>query len=413
MRALAGARRKMGNVTLGAGALVALPSRSSLLIVLFVIGWQAALPFIPVIAQDLGMDEATIGLLIGIQGVAGLLAIFPTGAWLPRFGAHRFAQGAAAGGFAAWLALWLWPSIPVFFVALPLLGACQMMIFMASQMHVVTSSSEATRDHSVGMFLFYTSVGVTLGPLFGSLGVRTTGDLHTALLVALVAGGLALVSVFGLPPAPRTAPLPAQKLLGWITPWTHNIRVSLVTTGIGDFLYVSWSILFPLALTTAGHAPALIGTAFAVRGVTTMLVRPILGALVGRFSRDGLMAVSLFALGGGFWISMALAASRSLSLAGSALFGLGTGLAFPLSLLLLTADVSDERIAGLLGLRQFVGKLGQIAGPVATGVLVAASQGVTIAVVAVVGAGTGLWVILSAPRGPALRRTRAEGRPPP
>ena len=364
----------------------------NLLIVLFVIAWQAVLPFIPIAGQRLGMDAATIGLLIGIQGVAGLAVVFPTGAWIGRLGAHQFAIAGTAGGFAAFLALWVAPSVPMLLVALPLLGACQMVVFMAGQMLVVSMPDQRVRDRAVGMFMFYTSVGVTLGPVLGSIAIRVTGGLGGAFMVAAAAGALSLVCAAFLRPAPPSGAVVPGRSWSGLMPFTHSLKVSLLTTAIGDFFYVAWAILLPLAMTAAGHNPSTIGWAFAARGAATTLVRPALSALLGRFSREGLTAVSLVALGGGFWLSNGASVALKPVLLGSVLFGIGTGLLFPLSLLLITGGAPPSRIPHLLSIRQFVGKAGQIAGPVVTGALAAANQAVTVAGVAVLGLGAAAWV---------------------
>jgi hypothetical protein len=263
--------------------------------------------------------------------------------------------------------------------------------FMAGQMIVVTAEGDRGRDHAIGMFLFYTSVGVTVGPLLGSVAVRA-GGLDAVYVVGVAASAAAVATAFRLRPTEAVPALPPARLLSGITPLTPPLRVSILTTAIGDFLYVAWSILLPLSMTAAGQSPSAIGWAFALRGAMTMAVRPLLPALLVRFTRDGLVAVSLLALGGGFWLSAALTSILGLSLLGSALFGVGTGLIFPLSLLLLTSDATGQRLPSLLSFRQFVGRMGQIAGPVLTGVLVTANQSATAAGLGAISLGAALWL---------------------
>jgi MFS family permease len=364
----------------------------NLVILSFVVAWQGVLPFIPIAGQRLGMDAATIGLLIGLQGVAGLLVVFPTGAWLGRLGAHRLALWGAAGGFGAFLALWAVPTVPTFFAVLPLIGAFQMVMFMAGQMLVVSIPDTRLRDQSVGMFMFYTSVGVTLGPVLGALAVKAAGGLGGAFLVGVAASGLALASAPLLRPPGSSAGAAPDHVWRAIVPFTHPLKVSLLATAVGDFFYIAWAILLPLAMVAAGHTPATIGWVFAVRGAATALVRPAVGPLLSRFSKHGLTATSLGALGAGFWLSIGPSGVLGLAVVGSVVFGIGTGLVFPLSLLLITSGAAPMRIPHLLSVRQFVGKAGQIVGAVVTGALAAASQAVAIAAVAVLGLGAAAWV---------------------
>ena len=352
---------------------------------------QAMGPFIPLQAQQLGMSTSAIGLLLGGQGVAGLVASLAGGAWMGKVGPRRMAFWASVVSLGSLLALWRWPSIAVLALTLTIVWATGSLVGVASQTLVLTSDPGPRRDHTVGMHAFYASLGMTIGPLLGSASVRASGSLNVVFLVAaVVCGAAAPVALLASERGRVDVAHPSARWGG--APLAQPVILGLGAVMVAEFAYVAWMTFFPLAMAAAGRQPEFVGVIFAVHGIALSVVRPGLGALVARASRVGVIVVSFIFLAAGLGVA---AVSRSVpaSLAAAALTGVGVGCIFPLTMVLVTHEASGERVARLLGLRFAAMTAGAMLGPALIGVVAAASLPAAMTVTAGVCAAAGAWAL--------------------
>jgi MFS family permease len=125
----------------------------------------------------------------------------------------------------------------------------------------------------------------------------------------------------------------------------------------------------PVLLLERGSSEALVGLLISIFAGTSTLIRPFIGSLLQRFGRRGLLALAVLAvaLGVGFIPILSSAFTVALALC---IFGLGFGLAQPLSMVMV-ADLTDPRRSGLsMGIRFMFMTLANILGPVLLGVVV-------------------------------------------
>ena len=358
---------------------------------------QVISPFVPLYAQNLGLTTGTIGLLVGAGGVTALGASLLAGSLLGSVGPRRLVLvGAAvtAGGLGL---LGLRPSVTVLVVALPIVAAMGAIMTISVQTLVFMRADPDRADHAVGMHAFYASLGLVLGPLMGAAVVRATGSLDLVFLVSAIVIGLGLLVALAGPERGVVETSPPQPYLTDIMGLSHQARLAVVTVLIAEFTYVAWATFYPLALRGAGRSPEFIGLVFSIQGVVISAVRPALAALVARLSRPGVLAAAFLINAGGL-LAAAVPRSSPLTLVCAVLTGLGIGLIFPITMLLVSEGATGNRVGRMLSARFVTMMLGQVLGPSATGLVAGWSIVGALGGVAGVSALTGLSVLSSARR---------------
>jgi len=369
---------------------------SNWIVLIFVAAVQAVVPFIPLQARDLGFGAATLGVLVGAQGLGALLMSLPGAVWIDAVGPAKFAfVGSLATGLTL-AALAFWPSTLSLVLAVLTLGAAQTVVGMAGQMLVVAATARNKQDRAISFHFFFVSLGLVAGPLLSASILRAGGSIQQVFLAAGLACtvcGIVALSAFGVV---RLNVAPRGDSSTGMLPLSPGIRVALVATFVTEFSYIVWATFFPLAMQGAGYSPAFIGFAFSLRGLAIASVRPALPLLLSRYTRLRALAASLIALSGGLMLS-AVPFSSALSLAAALLFGVAVGLAIPIPLTLLVSENAVWSLGRLLGLRTFVNKAGYMLGPVLLGPVAGRTLGGALGIVAVMCAATGIWVLSRAP----------------
>ena len=361
-------------------------------------------PFVPLYAQNLGLSTGTIGLLVGAGGIMALGASLLAGALLGSVGPRRLVLVSAAvtaGGLAL---LGLRPSVTVLVVALPIVAAMGAIMAISVQTLVFLRADPLRPDHTVGMHAFYASLGLTVGPLVGAAAVRATGSLDMVFLVSALVIGFGLLVALAAPERGVVETSRPQPYLTDIMAMSHHARLAVITVLIAEFSYVAWATFYPLALRGAGRSPEFIGLVFSIQGVVISVVRPALAALVARFSRPGVLAAAFLMNAGGL-VAAAVPQSSPLTLASALLTGLGIGLIFPITMLLVSEGATGNRVGRLLSARFVTMMMGQVLGPSATGLVAGWSIVGALGGVAGASAVTGL-AVLSAVRRQSFLDTR-------
>lgn len=381
-----------------------LPAVPDVIMLLSTVAGQAIAPFVPLYAQNLGMGTGTIGLLVGAGGITALVASLLAGAWLGSVGPRRLVILSAAISVGGLSLIWLRPSIVVLVLAFPLFSAMQAIVAISSQTLVFMRVDPRRPDHTVGMHAFYASLGMTLGPLLGSAVVRAAGGLGLVFLVSAAAIGAAALVALAAPERGVVETSRPQPYLADILSVSSPARLALATVLVAEFCYMGWATFFPLAMRSAGRTPEFIGLVFSVHGIVVSLVRPALAALVSRFSRPGVLAASFLVNAAGL-LAAAVPRSVALTLACAVLLGLGFGLAFPITMLLVSEGATGSRIGRLLSARFVTMMLGQVLGPTVTGLAAGLSVIGALGGVGGISTATGL-IVLAHARTPAFLDTR-------
>jgi predicted MFS family arabinose efflux permease len=375
------------------------------------IAGQATLPFVPLYAQQLGLGPRAIGLLLSLPGLGAVLASLVASAWLSRFGARRLLLGASIAAFGSLIAVWLWRSVGVFAVFMPLFWTVQPLVAVGVQVLVVTRGAAVGQDRAVGMHSVYMSFGASLGPLLGAAAVAATGRIETVFPAAAAMGAVSALIAARASDSPSREPvsgLPLRTSLRGASAATH---VAIAAVLVAEFCYTAWGVFFPLALKGAGVNPGVIGVVFAVYGLAISLGRATMAWSVSRVGRLGTLIAAFGCMAAGLWFSTTPGA-RPLPYVAAVLLGLG-GLTFPVTIVLVSVAAPAGALGGLLAARFLAITIGQTAGPLVAGLV--AGVGVTAVLGGVAGAAsvTALLLVeirrrmgdtfLDTPKSPVLR----------
>jgi len=338
-------------------------------------------PRLPAIKADLGIDTATIGLLLAgvtVGAIGGLLASTPV---LHRLGSRRTMAGAllliAAAMTVMGLALILGsvPLVAVAFVVTGMgVGVLDVLINVeGSAVELVAGRTLMPMMH--GAWSIGVAAGSGIGAACAALGIAPAAQLIAeAVIIAVAAVALAP----GIPAgnrAPQEQPQQdrAAKLRQWLRGWLdwRLLLIGVVMLGVelGEGSAGNW---LTLAVRT-GHGQtaavaALFATAFAA---SEGLTRACGGALVDRLGRVnairgttalGILGMVLFIQSGNRWIV----------LAGVVLWAVGVSMGFPLGMS--AAAESGPDPAARVSVVASIGYFANLAGPPAIG-LIAQSAG--------------------------------------
>ncbi|MDK0518079.1 MFS transporter [Streptomyces sp. ML-6] len=152
--------------------------------------WPVYQAFMPVFADDLGLDAAGLGWLLTCSGLGGLVGSLV----IAMLGDFRFKGGLFVLGTAAWGALWslfaLSRTVPLSFALMACIGlmsaafgVLQTTLLLMTTEPEVQGRALGLQELAIGVMPF-ASLG--LGAAAGSVGVGTTAFLSGLLLVAIL-----------------------------------------------------------------------------------------------------------------------------------------------------------------------------------------------------------------------------------
>jgi MFS family permease len=333
-------------------------------------------PRLPAIKAGLGIDTATIGLLLAgvtVGAILGLLASTPVLHWQ---GSRRSIAGAllliAAAMTVMGLALIL-DSVPLITVAFVIVG------LGIGTLDVLINVEGSAVERAAGRTLMPmmhaawsigAAVGSGIGAACAALGVTPAAQLIAeAVLIAAAALGTAA----GIPPGRRTpAGPPSQgrgaKVRQWLRGWLdwRLLLIGVVMLGVelGEGAANNWLTL--AVRNNHGQTAAVAALFFTAFAAGEGLTRIFGGPIVDRLGRVrtvrvttalGVVGVALFIQAGNVWIV----------LAGVLLWAVGVSMGFPLGMS--AAAESGPDPAARVSVVASIGYFANLAGPPAIGVL--------------------------------------------
>lgn len=279
------------------------------------------------------------------------------------------------------------PSLILVGTASAVLGVGHLCFTIAGQSAIARFVPLSHMDAAFGWFTAAFSLGQLVGPLLAGISLGAAADVpaadrlmdvNTALIVAGAISVLAIPVAFGaatkgpvIEPGttaqpPKVEPASVISLLGVPTVKT-NMVASLALLATTDIIVA----FLPLMGEEKGVAPVGIGILLAIRAAASIASRLLLPVLLARLSRTLLVTMSLAGAGITLaflpWVlEYPLAAAALLAVAG---FFLGLGQ--PITMTLITQAVPPASRGAALALRLLGNRLGQLALPLAAGLLAA------------------------------------------
>lgn len=356
-------------------------------------------------AIELGVSDASVGLLV----VAYAFIPAFSASWLGRYSDRRRPAPVLRVGLAALagscIMIVLAPSFLMLLVASTVMGFGALAVMAACQSLVGRLTRDSAMDRDFGLISAAASVGQMTGPAIGGLLLDGPGGRADGMVIAFISAAIAcgiavfMASRFG--DRPRAA-------VGDATPgslsWGRLVRLPGVAPGMFASLALLGAVdllvaFLPLIGEQRGIAPLVVGALLSARAAASVASRLLLGWLIARWSRGGLLTLSTLVSGAVLAVVPLL---PEVWMIGAALVvaGFFLGIGQPLTMSLVANAVPEGERGSALAMRIAVNKVGQVA--VALGVS---------AVTGLVGAGLGFvsigGILLCASATLHLRRRKA------
>ena len=349
-------------------------------------------PLLPLLARDLGAAPQMVGLVVAASTVTGILVKLPAGAWSDVLG-RRPLLIAGMVIFAA---------MPFTYLAVGSLGLLLLVRFVHGSATAIAGpvmsatlsdlAPPARRATWLSTYATCQGAGQAMGPVIaGLLIARGRFDLAFA-----AAGAIALATpllVAGQPPAqrpPAAAAGPNLRLFAEgirAVAGDRRILLASVTHAAHFMLHGTLSAFLPLyARDEIGLSAAEIGWLFGLQMVTTLATRPLIGMASDRLGRRGAIAAGLVACAAAV-CGISIAESRGELLAAVLAYAGGVALTTAAASAYVTDIAPRARYGAAHGVFGTIYDVGDAAGPLLAGVLVAAwGYAVTFQIVAAIAA---------------------------
>lgn len=341
-------------------------------VVLYGIGSGAAAPMYALRALDLGASAGVAGIVVALSGLGMVLADLPAGRIIARIG-ERWAIALGSGiGLGGVLCAISAPNPEVLAVGLLLNGTASAVWGLARQSYIVAVVPQAERGRAFSTLAGASRLGSFCGPFVGAglvYAMGPSGALWLQFATTVLAGGamLAIRSADG-----DDADSSDHTLRSVIV---ENRRV-LGTLGVAALLMggarAARTALLPLWAAHIGVSAATTSLVFGVTGAVDVLLSYPGGILLDRYGSraTGIPSMLLFATG---FAALPLTNS-ALELAGVAvLLGLANGVSNGI-IMTVGADVAPPgQRAEFLGAWRLTHDVGMFTGPIAIGLISAAT----------------------------------------
>ncbi len=329
---------------------------------------------------DLGADPWLVGVVGATFALAPLIFAIQVGRWIDRGNAGRALFLGTLISLSATISLIFVEQVWLLMLSMPILGIGHLLVMSGGQTLVGNRSEDRHYERNFGLLTFYASVGHALGPLLGGVLADRGGldvDVDAAFLLAT--GMFLIAALVVLPNVERKAD---RKKFDQSTPKGSPLKVFAIP-GFKSAILVSGSItavidvmlvFLPLLGRELGFSASQVGALLAIRAVSAMLVRIILGPMSKRLgmrwtlnlgSGITVVAAVLIAISTDFWLLAVL----------MFITGFSTGIGQPVTMAWVTR-ITPQEVRGLaIAIRLTSNRLGQVVIPSIAGVLAATGAG--------------------------------------
>ncbi len=323
-------------------------------------------------ASDLGASAFWVGVIVAAYAFVPFFLALHIGAAADQYGPRLLIILGSVGFALAMVIIAVSPSVVGIIVSQILAGVCQLCCVLAYQTYVSSIGSSADLESNFGWYTAANSIGQLLGPVLGGL-VADQVSYETAFWISALLSA-ATAGLVSLLPAAKDA-LKRQELVHIQLPIVREllqrggVKVAMTSSFAVLFTMGARQAFFPLLLQNLGYGATHVGLLNSIQAGAGLATRPFIGMvvkLVGNRLNALVVTVSLAGIG-----LILIPAGQSLVFFSivSILIGTGTGLAQPLSMLIV-ADNSSEQERGLaMGLRLMGNRLAQMVNPLLFGLI--------------------------------------------
>jgi MFS family permease len=337
---------------------------------------------VPLWALEIGAAPFLIGVAIGVRALLSVLFSIHGGALMDRLGSRRIMIATA---LVIALVAPLYPLLPWIEAVIGLqliLGFMQGLAWMGAQTHI----SHLTRNDPaiIGRFAFVSTMGNFAGPLVVGLAWDFVGSVGAFGLIALCGIGLA-AAAWTLPrDAPQTgdgdevsaARASLRDLLPRMRDYTEALRMTMMPT-VGFIVAASFLMttiygvrhsFYTVYLESIGMSGTLIGVLFAAGSLSAGVFGLAVAPSRRIFPANWVLLVAITIAAVGITVTPLLT-QLGVLLAVALFWGIGGGLAFPLTLYILSRIVPPEQQGIAVGIRTTVNRFAGFIVPMIMGAI--------------------------------------------
>lgn len=326
-------------------------------------------PVLPVLAADLRVDEAQIGLVMAaftapaivLAPLFGIMADLHGRRWLLVFGLALFGLAGAAAAFAP---TYEWVLI---LRAIQGIGASALLPLTIVLISDILPDDREIRGQGIKVAL--DRVAMIVLPLVG--GALAILSWRAAFVPFLLIVLLALAAYLWMPETNKGGHDSLREYLARTSRAIREPRLTLAfATGFLRFFldYGLYTYLPIIAALRYGASPAVIGLLIAVSAAGSIITALGIGRIYGRVATETLLALAFFASAIGIGLP-AIGAPVWLIAIGMFLFGLGNGLISPLQKSLMTRRTPPELRGGVIAVDRVIQQIAKSAAPALLGAM--------------------------------------------
>src|SRR5688572_2961583 len=303
-------------------------------------------------AIELGASASTIGLLIGLYGLAPLFLSVKAGQIADRIGTY-WPVLLGSAGIAAGLAIpYFFRGLPVLYVSALVMGMSMVFLNIALQYLIASLGGVEQRTRNVSMQSLAIATGAMIGPLLVGFSIDHRGHVPTFLYLALLVAASSVAWIACRRVVPHSGRTEKPKGSGGVRdllalPALRRVMIisGLVVAGVD--LY---SFFMPIYGHSIGLSATAIGVVLGAFAAATFVVRISLPKLLRHWGEERVMTGSMY-LAGATFLLFPFVQSMALLLPLSFVLGLGLGCGQPLSQIMTHNRSPAGRAGEALGLR--------------------------------------------------------------
>lgn len=337
-------------------------------------------PVLPLFSQALGAGDAVVGLVAAVSPLAGILFSFPVGFLSDHLGRRRLLIASGAVFLSAPL-LYLLITDPFWLIPIRFFHGTATAILGPVIAATIVVRFAGRKGEALGQYSSATLVGRTLAPLVGGA-IISFFAVYPGLVpyrAVYIAAAVAAVPVLALillyleeTPAPLTVlSFSAFRMSSVAFFANRRLRATALADMATYFAFGAFETFLPLVLLSQGMGAYQAGVLFAAQTLIIAATKPSFGRLSDRVDRRIQIVAGLLILGCAV-AAIPFAPGFFAFLLVSALFALGMSLS-TVATSAYVADVAEqEQMGASMGALSSIMDIGHSAGPLVTGIIVAA-----------------------------------------
>ena len=330
-------------------------------------------PLLPLFAASLGATDLTLGLIVSVSTVTGMVLKPFIGVLSDRTG-RRVWLLAGTAFFALVPFLYWFIHTPQQLFAVRITHGLATAIYGPVTLAFLADRSRGRLAEDIGWFSLARSGGYILGPLVGAWLLQFLPPAMIFSIIGLISCLVFLPALF----LPESRPVQARKNRSWLRDSLHTLRASgksptvWLAGGLEGSMYIALYAIktfLPIYGLAEGMSLLAVGTFLAVQEGTNMLLKPLGGRLGDRIGYTRSLVFGLIVLGTSLVLMTRVTSDLALMLP-AITFGVAQALISPSATALAGTRLHHDNRGSVMGLIGAQKNAGKIAGPILTGFLI-------------------------------------------